>query len=218
MRKPNNRLVFCLFFSFGLLTLSAQYTSDDWKARDRWMNIDNFLKTTGIETAMSVADIGAHQGYLTMHLAEQVGAKGKVYAVDVNAYRLTRLKEHAADRKLSNIEVIVGDYDNPKLPKNSLDIIYVIDAYHEMSEYQTMLSHFFKALKPSGRIVLLEKIKKRKIGASRSEQVDAHTLALHYVKEELISTGFSIEKEIENYGKWERDPAKQMWILIGSKP
>ncbi len=150
--------------------------------------------------------------------ANKVGAKGQVYAVDVNQYRLGRLESHANERGLDNVRTILGDYDNPKLPENTLDMIYVIDSYHEMTFHKTMLSHFFKSLKSGGRIVLLEKMKKRKIGASREEQTDAHTLALYFVKNELQAAGFLIEKEIKNYGNWERDPSKKIWILLASKP
>ncbi len=218
MKRPNKRLFVLFFYVLGLFPLLAQYTSDDWKARDRWMRISEFLEITAVDTGMQVADIGAHEGYLSMHLANKVGDKGQVYAVDVNQYRLSRLESHASELGLDNIRTILGDYDNPKLPENTFDMIYVIDSYHEMTFHKTMLAHFFNSLKSGGRIVLLEKMKKRKIGASREEQTDAHTLALHYVKDELQAAGFLIEKEIKNYGNWERDPSKKIWILLASKP
>ncbi len=218
MKRLNKCLPLFLFLYLGLFQVSAQYTSDDWKARDRWMRISEFLETTAVKSGMHVADIGAHEGYLTMHLASKVGESGRVYAVDVNQYRLGRLESHANERKLSNIRTILGDYDNPKLPENSLDMVYVLDSYHEMSFYKAMLSHFYKSLKTGGTIVLLEKMKKRKIGASREQQTEAHTLALHYVKDELQDAGFTIRKQIENYGNWERDSSKKIWILIATKP
>ena len=95
---------------------------------------------------------------------------------------------------------------------------FVIDTYHEMSAYKEMLNHFYRSLKSQGKLVMLEKMKKHKVGKSRSEQVAAHTLALSYVKEELQAAGFKIEKEVDNFGYWERDKTKQMWILVASKP
>ena len=218
MKRPNKRLLIVFCFVLGSCPVLAQYTSDDWKARDRWMRISEFLEITAVNTGMQVADIGAHEGYLSMHLATKVGDKGLVYAVDVNQYRLGQLERHANTRNLKNIRTILGDYDNPKLPENTLDLVYVIDSYHEMTYYKTMLAHFFKSLKSGGRIVLLEKMKKRKIGASREEQTDAHTLAIHYVKDELKAAGFQIDQEIENYGNWERDSTKKIWILLATKP
>ena len=197
---------------------SAQYTSYDWKSRDKWMKIDDFFDLVELEKGLSVADIGCHEGYLTMHLAKRVGENGNVYAVDVKEYRLDELDKHSKKEKFKNIKTVLGDYDNPKLPQNTLDIVFVIDSYHEMNDYKEMLDHFYKSLKPKGKIVFLEKIKKHKIGKSRSEQADAHTLSLRYVKQELQEAGFTVQREVPNFGYWERDKTKQMWILIAVKP
>ncbi len=218
MKKAQlNKLLIVLLIACIHVTY-AQYTSYDWNERDDWMRIDTFLEVTPIEKGALVADIGCHEGYLSMHLARQVGPSGKVYAVDVNDYRLDALNDNAKERSLKNITTVLGDYDDPKLPEGAIDIIYVIDSYHEMSSHRKMRNHFFKALKPKGKIVFLEKLKQRKIGASRDSQTAAHTLAMKYVKRELKQTGFLIEKEIDNYGYWEGDSTKQMWILVASKP
>lgn len=220
MQKLQKRRMKCNFFLILLLytpLTTAQYIPDDWKSRDKWMKIDDFLNITKVSTGYAVADVGCHEGYLTMHLAQQVGTKGKVYAVDVNNYRLEKLKKHATKRKLQNITTILGDYDDPKLPSNTLDMVYVVDTYHEMTDYKEMLAHFYKSLKPEGTIVLLEKIKKHKTGKSRSEQVSAHTLSMHYVKKELQEAGFKIQYALENFGYWERDRTKKIWVLLATK-
>lgn len=215
-RRFNLRFFFILFTYTSLV--AAQYTSYDWTTRDKWMKIDDFFGLTEVRPGNIVADVGCHEGYLTMHLAKRVGQQGSVYAVDLKKYRLEKLEKHAKKRKFKNITTIVGEYDNPKLPIGELDIVFVVDTYHEMTEYKEMLNHFYKSLKPKGKLILLEKIKKHKIGKPRSEQVTAHTLSLKYVREELQEAGFSIEQEIPNFGYWERDETKQMWILIVSKP
>lgn len=217
MKDRFNSKLLLFFFLFTTLA-TAQYTSYDWNSRDKWMKIDDFFALMDVEPGLAVADIGCHEGYLTMHLAKRVGAMGSVYAVDVKEYRLENLEKNAKKEKLKNITTVLGDYDDPKLPENSLDIVFVIDSYHEMSDYKKMLGHFHKSLKSNGKIVFLEKIKKHKIGKSRSEQTDAHTLSRKYVRQELQEAGFSIYREVPNFGYWERDKTKQMWILIAEKP
>ncbi len=212
-----NRL-FILFAVLSFHFISAQYTSDDWKSRDRWMQIDKLFQLIDLQSGNLVADVGCHEGYLTMHLSKKVGSNGKVYAVDVRNDRLERLKANAEDRNVKNVTTILGDYDDPKLPKNTLDYVFVIDTYHEMTSYKKMLVHFKNSLKTNGKLILLEKIKKHAIGKSRDAQVSAHTLSLKYVKKELQEAGFNIEKQVNNFGYWERDKTKQMWILIASKP
>ena len=142
-------------------TANAQYSSDDWKWRDSWMQVEKLFELANVGVGDNVADVGCHEGYLTMHLAQKVEKQGKVYAVDVRNDRLQTLKINAKNRKFKNITTILGDYDNPKLPSNSLDVIFVIDTYHEISGYKEVLRHLKNSLKSGAKLVLLEKLKKR---------------------------------------------------------
>lgn len=209
-------LVFIILISVHFSS-NAQYSSEDWKWRDGWMPVEKLFELAVVGVGDSVADVGCHEGYLTMHLAQKVGEQGKVYAVDVRNDRLQTLETNAKKHKLKNITTILGDYDNPKLPSNSLDVIFVIDTYHEISSYKEVLEHLKNSLKPGAKLVLLEKLKKRLVGKSREDQVSGHTLALSYVKNELQDAGFSIRKEINDFGQWEEDPTKTMWVLIAEK-
>ncbi|MEM9361483.1 MAG: class I SAM-dependent methyltransferase [Bacteroidota bacterium] len=211
-----------LFFSLLSVTFSstlswAQYTSIDWESRDKWMKTQTLLDVAQLSSGQVVADIGCHEGYLTMHLARRVAADGRVYAVDIREDRLASLRENANSRNLSNIITILGDEDNPKLPEGALDCVFVIDTYHEITAYKKVLNQIRKALKPGGQIMVLEKLKKRIIGKSREEQVAAHSLAMSYVERELQQAGFTIVTKIENHGFWENQEDKQMWILLAKK-
>lgn len=196
-------------------TLHAQYASDEWAERDTWMNVPKIFELAGIKKGSKVADVGCHEGYLSFHLSKQVGEDGKVYSVDVEEYRLDDFKEHMQERNATNIEVILGDYDNPKLPEGVLDVVILMDTYHEIEYYMKMLSQIKKSLKPDGRILVLEKLKEAKQDKSREEQTDAHTLGPKYVKQELKDAGFSIIEEITDFGAWQKNEEKQMWILVG---
>jgi len=196
---------------------NAQYSSEDWKWRDGWMHLEKLFELAAVEAGDRVADVGCHEGYLTMHLARKVGVQGKIYSVDVRNDRLQTLTTNAKKRKLKNITTVLGDYDNPKLPENSLDVIFVIDTYHEITANKEFLKHLKNSLKPGSKLVMLEKLKKRLIGKSRKDQASGHTLALSYVKKELQDAGFTIRVEIEDFGQWEEDPTKIMWVLIAEK-
>ena len=207
-------LLFTVCISKGAF---AQYSSEDWSSRDKWMKTESLLNLAEVTTGQVVADIGCHEGYLTTRLARKVDGNGRVYAVDVRDDRLATLRENANARNLTNIITILGDYDNPKLPEGALDCVFLIDTYHEISAYKKVLNHIRKALKPGGHIMVLEKLKKRIIGKSRQEQVAAHSLAMHYVEKELQQAGFSIVSKIENHGLWEKEEDKQMWVLLAKK-
>ncbi len=198
--------------------LHSQYTEQDWLERDDWMKTSVLLEMSGVQEGDKVADIGCHEGYLSIHLAKKVLGRGKVYAVDVRSDRLETLQSNAKKRKLTNIETVLGDYDNPKLPKNQLDVVFIMDTYHEMDSHEQILQHVKNALKPGGKVMLMEKLKKRVKNKSREEQVSAHSLGANYVRKELVQAGFTIISEIKNHGKWEREEDKQMWVLLAQKP
>ncbi|SNY99919.1 class I SAM-dependent methyltransferase [Flagellimonas pacifica] len=204
-----------LFFSVS--GIHAQYTEEDWKDRDTWMKTADLLNFSGIKEGDKVADIGCHEGYLSMHLSKRVLENGRVYAVDVREDRLKTLRENANSRNRKNIITILGDYDNPKLPERELDLIFIIDTYHEMESYEKILQHVKKSLKPNGKVVILEKLKTHVKGKSREVQISAHSLGPEYVRKELKQAGFTIISEIEDHGKWERESSKQMWVILAQK-
>ncbi len=205
-----------LFLLIPLMGFS-QYTESDWEERDAWMKVTNLLDLVQLKAGQKVADIGCHEGYLSVHLSKRVGAKGQVFAVDVRNDRLEKLKENLKERKIKNVEVVLGDYDNPKLPDATLDVVIILDTYHEISDYETVLRHVNKALKPGGQILILEKLKDRAKGKSREAHVSAHSMAPKYVKKELKKAGFTITQEVPDFGDWKRETDKQMWILVAEK-
>ncbi|MCS6851643.1 MAG: class I SAM-dependent methyltransferase [Gemmataceae bacterium] len=103
-----------------------------------------------------VADIGAGSGFYTLRLAERVGAAGKVYAVDVQLEMLDIIRQRLKSRKISNVEPILGTETDPKLPPESVDLILLVDVYHEFSHPWEMTVAMRQALKPGGRLVFVE--------------------------------------------------------------
>lgn len=206
------------FLILASTTINAQYSANSWEERDEWMNVEELLNWAEVNQGGTVADIGCHEGYLSMHLAKMVGKNGRVYAVDVREDRLEKLRDNARERKHLNIVATLGDYDDPKLPENSMDVVFVVDAYHEMTEYRTMLSHIHKSLKPGGRILILEKLKDHAKNKSRKEQTNSHTLSPKYVKKELKEAGFTVTGEYRDIGYWENETAKKIWVLIAVVP
>lgn len=196
----------------------AQYAEYEWEERDTWMNTDYIFDMAGIETGSFVADIGCHEGYLSIKLANRVEAKGRVFAVDVREDRLEALKFHLEERDLTNVNVILGDYDDPKLPKGALDVVIIMDAYHEITDYMTILEHVKTALKPGGRIVIVEKQKQNVRNQSRASQTDAHSMAPRYVRKELMSAGFKQIVQKSKLGFWEKDCEKIIWMVVATKP
>lgn len=114
------------------------------------------LQIMAVQPGEIVADIGAGSGYFTERLARLVGNSGHVYASDIQPGMLELLARRMSRERLSNVTVIRGDIDNPRLPAAALDLALMVDVYHELGEPQTVLGHVRRALKPGGRLVLVE--------------------------------------------------------------
>ncbi|MEM1407506.1 MAG: class I SAM-dependent methyltransferase [Bacteroidota bacterium] len=152
-----HNLVALLLFA-SQVTVQNIYSSDKWQERDHWQKAPEIMKEMGIKSGDAVADIGSHQGYMTIKFSNRVGSSGKVYAVDVNHSHLSKLGGLLDSRNISNVETIHSDYDDPKLPKESIDYAFIMDAYHEMDDHMDILKHVKNALRPVGKLVVLEPI------------------------------------------------------------
>jgi len=128
----------------------------DRRERDREEDPDLAIRLLRIQKGATVADVGAGSGNITIRLAKQVGPMGKVYANDVQPGMLEILQQNVAKAKVMNVVPVLGAIDDPKLPPESIDLAIMVDVYHEFSEPQRMLQRLREAIKPGGRLVLLE--------------------------------------------------------------
>ena len=168
----------------------------DWlnrPEREKEENPEGALDALGIRPGMVVADVGAGTGYMSLRLAKRVGPAGKVYANDLQPEMLRRLRENAAKAGIANIETVQGEEANPKLPPGRMDLVLLVDVYHEFSKPREMVDKIREALKPDGRLVLLEYRKEDPNVPIREE----HKMTVAEVKAELEPQGFVLSKVIE---------------------
>lgn len=116
---------------------------------------DEVVANMGLEADHVVADIGAGSGYFSFRIAERV-PQGKVMAVDIQPEMLQIIEQRKVDEGVSNIETVKGEIDDPNLAPNSIDAAIMVDAYHEFSHPFEMIDGIYEALRPGGRIFLLE--------------------------------------------------------------
>jgi ubiquinone/menaquinone biosynthesis C-methylase UbiE len=175
-------------------TMSA--AGADWLTRperESEEHPDEALDAIGIQRGSTVADIGAGVGYFTWRLSSRVGAKGLVYGEDIQQAMLDMLAKNMSARHITNVRPVLGMPDDPKLPKDSLDLVLLVDVYHEFSEPEKMLDHIRDAMKPNGRIVFLEYRAEDPAVPIREE----HKMTVRQVRAEVQAEGFRFDKTIE---------------------
>ncbi len=165
-----------------------------------------------VKPGMVVCDMGCGNGYHTLPLAEMVGEKGKVYAVDVQPEMIEMLKQNIESKGLKNIVPINSLYHDPKLPPNTCDMILLVDVYHEFSHPVQMLAGMRAALKPDGQLVLVE-------FRAEDENVPIkpeHKMTKAQINKEMNANGFKLVREYDGlpwqhlmfFGKAEPEAAK----------
>jgi len=134
--------------------VSTQFSNE--AARDIRNEANTVMDLAGIKPGMSVADIGAGEGYYAVRLAGRVGPKGRVLAQDIDSDALGRLGVRAEKDRLDNVSIALGAQDDPRLPERSFDRVFLVHMYHEVAEPYAFLWRLWPSLKAGGRVVVVD--------------------------------------------------------------
>jgi ubiquinone/menaquinone biosynthesis C-methylase UbiE len=134
--------------------VSDSFSTED--ARDRLGEAEQVIRLAGVEPGMSVADIGAGEGYYTVRLAPVVGPRGRVLAEDIVPETRDRLVQRVQREDLENVAVKLGLPDDPMLPAGSFDRIFLVHMYHEVASPYEFLWHLREGLKPDGEVIVVD--------------------------------------------------------------
>lgn len=141
------------------IATTMHYTGAPWlvrQSRQREEDSRRLLAELAIQPGQTLCDMGCGNGFYTMALARMTGRQGKVYAVDIQPEMLELLKDRARQEELENIEPLLSTETDPRLPEDSIDLVLLVDVYHEFSHPEQMLRAIRASLKPTGRIALAE--------------------------------------------------------------
>jgi protein-L-isoaspartate O-methyltransferase len=135
------------------------YQAAGWlerKERAKEEDPEKLIKALEVKEGMVIADVGAGSGYHTFMLAPLVGAKGKVIASDIQQEMLDLVTKKAKELKVTSVETVKGTTSDPKLPVGKVDLILLVDVYHEFEHPFEMTEKMVEALAPGGRLVFVE--------------------------------------------------------------
>jgi predicted methyltransferase len=162
------------------------------EAHDRKAEI---VAALALEPGMHVADVGAGTGLFTLDFAKAVGASGRVYAVDVQDYFLEHIASKASKRGVTNVEIVEATQTSVNLPAGSVDLAFLCDAYHHIEYPRTYLRSLHDALRPGGRLVVIDY---EAIPGESEAWVLEHVRATpEQFRAEIESAGFAFAREHE---------------------
>jgi predicted methyltransferase len=161
----------------------ARIVTDSWSdeaARDNAGSAETVIRLLGIQPGMAVADIGAGSGYYVTRIAPVVGPKGRVYAEDIVPRYVDGLSARVQRAGLANVTVVLGDPDDPRLPRNSVDLALLVHMYHEIEQPYALLYNLHPSLRPGARVAIID--------ADRS--TDQHGTPPDLLRCELAAVGY----------------------------
>jgi ubiquinone/menaquinone biosynthesis C-methylase UbiE len=168
----------------------------DWldrPEREREEQPEKAIAALHLAPGMNVGEVGAGTGYYALRIAKCIQPGGTYYANDLQPGMLTRLKSNAAVQNVTNIQTFVGTETDPRLPRGKLDYVLMVDVYHELAKPQIILRNIAAALKPDGKLVLLEFRKEDPNVPIRPE----HEMTVKDVKAELSAEGYMLDHLVE---------------------
>jgi SAM-dependent methyltransferase len=163
---------------------AMHFTGAPWlmrESRQREEDCRLLLEALDVRPGQTICDMGSGNGFYTLELARRVGPTGTVYAIDIQLEMLRMLAERAGEEGLANIKPILGTVIDPRLPRGSVDLVLMVDVYHEFSHPEAMLARLRESLADSGRIALVE---------FRGEDPAVPIKPLHKMTKEQIRTEF----------------------------
>ncbi|HTC94226.1 MAG TPA: class I SAM-dependent methyltransferase [Terriglobales bacterium] len=187
------------------------------RERDQWQRPTDVIRELNLKEGNVVVDLGSGVGYFALKLSPVVGKSGKVLPVDILKFPLSVLRTRALINGQHNIDVVLGEPDDPHLPNGSVDAVLIANTYHELTDPKVILDHVFQSLKPGGRLVILDRGPRSENGESRSDEAEHHHIPPALVEAEIRGSGFQIVKREDLFIDQPGDD-QLWWLIVARKP
>jgi len=190
---------------------TMHYLGAEWLTRDEREQEERcslMLANLGVKKGIAICDMGCGNGFYTLQLAKMVGDDGHIYGVDIQPEMLTKLNERADAQGIRNISPVLGTFTDPRLPKGKIDMILLVDVYHEFSHPEQMLAAMRDSLSPDGVCVLVEfRTEDPKVPIKPE-----HKMSKDQIMKEWPVNGFKLVKQFDSL-PWQH----MMWVARDEK-
>ena len=177
--------------------------------RDQWQRPADVISPLNLKSGSVVVDLGSGAGYFALKLSDVVGPTGQVVAVDLRKPSLLFLRVRAFLQGKQNIQIIVGETDNPHISTGDVDSVLIANTYHELTDPHAILRHTWRALRPQGRLVIVDRMPR--VSEDPRETSAHHHTTADTVEADLRKEGFSI---VNRRDAFIHPPGDEVWWLI----
>lgn len=207
------------FLLVALLLAGPAFAQQDEPLREKTERVADILTALGVRDGAHIADVGSSDGFYTLRIAKAVAPSGKAYAIDIEQKSLDTLRERAQEDAITNVDIILSEPADPKLPTGALDAVLIRNAYHEMVAYREILKGVMSGLKPGGLLVVSEGISDSFLDKPREQQVKEHYIARGIVEAELREAGFEIVDRDDAFTRFTgRTIVGGYWLIRARRP
>jgi ubiquinone/menaquinone biosynthesis C-methylase UbiE len=146
------------------------------------------MALVGVEPGMVIGEVGAGRGYFTFKLSDRVGRSGRVYANDINKSVLRSVRERCERDGIANIETITGEVESPLFPDSALDMVFIVNAFHDLAKPVALLNNIIPSLKPGASVVILDR------DPAKYRDSHGHFLTKEEVLQKIEASDFELDR------------------------
>jgi ubiquinone/menaquinone biosynthesis C-methylase UbiE len=184
-RENRMKFIRCFFVVIIFVAFCLFLRAD---VRDTYHQPDKVMDAVGVKSGMTIGEVGAGQGYFTFHLSRRVGDSGKIYANDIARRVLASIRRKCKAEGISNIETIVGEVEDPLFPNVELDMVFIVNAFHDLAKPVELLNNIVPSLKAGAVVVIIDRDPTKVGGYNR------HVLTQEEVLEHIKNSDFDLDR------------------------
>lgn len=185
-------LIVLLILLFCVRMSAEESISQYSNVRDREHQPEKVMDVVGVKPGMVIGEVGAGRGYFTFHLSRRVGESGKIYANDISSGALSSLRRQCERDGIHNIETILGEVEDPLLPEGILDMVFMVNAFHDLAKPVELLDNLVSSLKPGAVVVIIDR------DPAKIRDPGGHFLSREEVLEKIEESQFELDR-IESF-------------------